>query len=105
MPEPGAGHQPPLILLHGLSSNARYWERVARHLPERRMIALDQRGHGLTGQPPRVPAFPDGYAMEELLMDVDFVIAQLELEKPVVVGHSWGATIALELIGTRQGTA
>ena len=103
MPEPGAGHQPPLVLLHGLSSNARYWERMARHLPGRRLIALDQRGHGLTGQPPRPPRFPDGYSMDELLKDVDFVITELRLVKPVVVGHSWGATVALELVGTRQG--
>ena len=94
-PESGSSHKPPLLLLHGLSSNARYWERLARHLPERRLIAVDQRGHGLTGQPPRVPTFPDGYAMDELLKDVDFIIAATGLEKPIVVGHSWGATVAL----------
>ena len=104
MPESVPSHRPPLLLLHGLSSNARYWERPARHLPERRLIALDQRGHGLTGQPPRAPRFPDGYAMDELLKDVDLVIAGLGLEKPLVVGHSWGATVALELVGTRQGS-
>ena len=105
MPEAKPSHQPSLLLLHGLSSNARYWERVARHLPERRMVALDQRGHGLTGQPPRTPTFPEGYAMDELLKDVDVVIAELGLEKPVVAGHSWGATIALEYAGTRHGMA
>ena len=104
IPETGPGRQPPLLLLHGLSSNARYWERLARHFPQRRLVALDQRGHGLTGQPPRAPRFPDGYAMDELLKDVDFMIDNLRLEKPVVVGHSWGATVALELVGTRQGT-
>jgi pimeloyl-ACP methyl ester carboxylesterase len=92
-------------LLHGLSSNARYWERLARHFPDRRLVALDQRGHGLTGQPARAPRFPDGYAMDQLLQDVVFLIAELGLGQPVVVGHSWGATIALELVGTRQGSA
>jgi pimeloyl-ACP methyl ester carboxylesterase len=29
----------------------------------------------------------------------------MSLEKPVVVGHSWGATVALEFVGTRQGKA
>lgn len=43
--------------------------------------------------------------MDELLKDVDHVIAELGLEKPVVVGHSWGATIALEYVGTRHGMA
>jgi pimeloyl-ACP methyl ester carboxylesterase len=92
-------------LLHGLSSNARYWERVAGHLPSRRLVALDQRGHGLTGQPPLSPAVPEGYEMEHLLGDAAFVISELRLEAPVVVGHSWGATVALELVGTRPGIA
>ena len=96
---------PPLVLLHGLSSNARYWERLARRLPARRLIALDQRGHGLTGQPPHAPAFPNGYAMEQLLDDIEFLISELRLRSPVVVGHSWGATVALELVGTRPGIA
>jgi pimeloyl-ACP methyl ester carboxylesterase len=105
VPESGAGRIPPLLLLHGLSSNARYWERLARFLPDRRLVALDQRGHGLTGQPPRMPAYPHGYAMEELLNDAQLVIDELGLQKPVVVGHSWGATVALELVSTRQGIA
>lgn len=105
MPDSASDGAPPVFLLHGLSSNARYWERLTRHLANRRLVALDQRGHGLTGQPPRSPAFPDGYAMEQLLDDAAFVIAELGLGKPVVVGHSWGATVALELVGTRPGIA
>lgn len=104
-PEADSERHPSVVLLHGLSSNARYWERLARHLPGRRLVALDQRGHGLTGQPPLVPAFPDGYAMEQLLDDVAFLISELGLRRPVVVGHSWGATVALEFVGTRTGTA
>ena len=104
-PESAADGAPSVFLLHGLSSNARYWERLARHLPNRRLVALDQRGHGLTGQAPRAPAFPDGYAMEQLLDDAAFVISELGLRRPVVVGHSWGATVALDLVGTRPGIA
>jgi pimeloyl-ACP methyl ester carboxylesterase len=94
-----------VVLLHGLSSNARYWERLARHLTDRRLVALDQRGHGLTGGPPHAPAPPEGLAMEQLVDDAAFVISELRLGKPVVVGHSWGATVALELVGTRPGFA
>lgn len=43
--------------------------------------------------------------MDELLDDVAFVIAELGIPKPVVVGHSWGATVALEFVGTRPGVA
>jgi pimeloyl-ACP methyl ester carboxylesterase len=104
-PAPKAERSPPVLLLHGLSSNARYWQRLTRHLQDRRLVALDQRGHGLTGRPPEAPVLPDGYAMEELLNDVAFAISELGLGKPVVVGHSWGATVALELVGTRPGVA
>ncbi|TMF02876.1 MAG: alpha/beta fold hydrolase [Chloroflexi bacterium] len=62
----------PVLLLHGLSSNAHYWDRVAARLEGRRLIALDQRGHGLTGRPPHAPSAPGGFAMEELLADATF---------------------------------
>ena len=105
IPESDTARAPACFLLHGLSSNARYWERLARHLPDRRLVALDQRGHGLTGQPPHAATFPSGYAMEQLLEDAAFVISELGLGAPLVVGHSWGATVALELVGTHPGLA
>ncbi len=45
------GEGRPLVLLHGLASNARIWDakRVAPRLAEHfRVFALDQRSHGLT---------------------------------------------------------
>ena len=41
--EEGALRDAPVLLFHGLSSNARYWDRVAHHLRDRRLVALDQR--------------------------------------------------------------
>ena len=78
---------PPVLLLHGLSSNARYWDRVASHLPHRRRVALD-----LT------PADPADATMAELIADVAYAIRELGLGSPVVVGHSWGAALALEFV-------
>ena len=104
-PEGDDAAGPAILLLHGLSSNARYWQRVAQHLDRRRLVALDQRGHGLTGRRPDSPAVPEGYAMPALLEDAAFVISELGMGKPVVAGHSWGATVALELVGTRPGIA
>src|SRR5260370_15749014 len=85
MPEP-----PALLLLHGLSSNARYWERVARRMTTRRLVALDQRPHGLSDAP------PTGYGLDVLAADAGHIIRELGLDRPVVVGHSWGGTVALE---------
>jgi pimeloyl-ACP methyl ester carboxylesterase len=92
------GTEPPLLLLHGLSSNANYWGRLARRISDRRLIALDQRGHGHTGLPPHAPSIPRGLAMDELLADVAHAVNELGLGRPVIVGHSWGATVALELV-------
>jgi len=97
------GHAAPILLLHGLSSNAHYWDRLAQHLGDRRLIALDQRGHGLTGRPPRRPPVPAGFAMDELIEDAALVIEALDLGRPVLAGHSWGATVALELAARRPG--
>jgi len=104
-PEDEAEPGTPILLLHGLSSNARYWERVANRLPHRHLVALDQRAHGLTGRGDRAPRFPDGYAMPELVEDVCALAARLRLDHPVVAGHSWGATVALEVVGSRPEVA
>ena len=104
-PDQGAARAPAILLLHGLSSNAHYWDRVARHLGTRRVVALDQRGHGWTGRPPQAPPIPDGYAVESLLDDASLLIADLQLGRPVIVGHSWGAGVALELAATRPELA
>lgn len=62
------------------------------------MIALDQRGHGLTGSAAHRPVAPAGFSMDELTADVAAVIGRLRLERPVVAGHSWGAGVALEFV-------
>jgi pimeloyl-ACP methyl ester carboxylesterase len=91
----GTPERPAILLLHGLSSNARYWERVARRMTNRRLVALDQRSHGLSDAP------PTGYGLDLLAADAGSIISELELDRPVVVGHSWGGTVALE-VGARM---
>jgi pimeloyl-ACP methyl ester carboxylesterase len=81
-----------VVLLHGLASNARIWELVAPHLVRAGMVPLapDQRGHGLTDK-------PDGdYGFETYFHDLAAWIETWHLEKPLLVGHSWGAMVALD---------
>ena len=40
--------------------------------------------------------------MDQLLEDVAFLIREVDLEQPVLAGHSWGATVALEFVGARS---
>lgn len=82
----------PVLLLHGLASNARIWELVGPRLAELgwAAIAPDARGHGLTDK-------PDGdYGFETFRKDLLAMIDALNLERPLLVGHSWGALIALD---------
>jgi pimeloyl-ACP methyl ester carboxylesterase len=76
----------PVVLLHGLASNARIWELVAPRLVRLglRPLAPDGRGHGLTDK-------PDGdYGFETFRRDTLAFIDACNLERPILVGHSWG---------------
>lgn len=91
----GGGGQP-LVLLHGLASNARIWDLTALFLaPRFRVLALDQRGHGLSDKP------DDGYDFESVSGDLLAFVEVLRLERPALVGHSWGANVALQLAAER----
>jgi len=56
-----------------------------------RTIAYDQRGHGRSTKP------SSGYGFEHVTGDAAAVIRSTRLARPIVVGHSWGANVALEL--------
>ncbi len=89
------GHGWPVLLLHGLSSTAHIWDLVAPLLVEEaRAVALDLRGHGRSDK-------PDGdYGFPTVGGDVRRVLAELQFDCPVIVGHSWGASIGLWLAAT-----
>ncbi len=91
------GDTPPLLLLHGLASSAAIWELVAPALAaERRVVALDQRGHGLSDKP------DDGYDFATIVADGVAAADALGLgPRFAVAGHSWGANVALELAARR----
>jgi len=87
-----ADGSPMLVLLHGLASNARIWELVGDELAARgfAIIAPDARGHGLTDKP------EDGYDFETYTRDLTALLNACDLIHPILVGHSWGASVALD---------
>ena len=94
---PGEG--PSILLLHGLASSSHIWDLVAPRLaPRFRVVAYDQRGHGLSGKP------SSGYGFGRLIADAATVIRTFGLGRPLVVGHSWGANVALQLAVERPTT-
>jgi pimeloyl-ACP methyl ester carboxylesterase len=85
------GGDPVLLAIHGLASNARWWDLVAARLaPRHRVIAVDLPGHGRSERP------DSGYDFETVSRDLEGLLASLHHPEPVVVvGHSWGAYVAL----------
>lgn len=84
----GAG--PPILLLHGLASSSHIWDLVAPRLRHRgRVIALDARGHAASDKPDM------DYDTATIVADVAGAVQALGLTTPLVVGHSWGASVAL----------
>lgn len=83
------GEKPPLILLHGLSDNALSWNRLPMLLEvEYDVVMMDARGHGLSGLDEQ------GAGLDVQADDVAALIEQLNLVKPVLIGHSMGAALA-----------
>ena len=90
---PSIGECVPFLLVHGLASNARLWDGVAFHLAQRghRVVAVDQRGHGLSSKP------DEGYDMATVADDLRLFIDVLGWDRPAVAGQSWGGNVVLEL--------
>ncbi len=89
---PDTGKSPTFLLVHGLASNALLWSGVgpllAAHGHE--AVAVDLRGHGRSAKP------DDGYDTMTVADDLVRLVEHLGLDRPVLVGQSWGGNVALE---------
>lgn len=91
----GDASDPPLLLVHGVTSNAGIWWRIGPALAAagRRVVAVDMPGHGRTAKAPRSHRFADTAA--ELVAFVR--AAGLDVPELAVVGHSWGGMVTAHL--------
>lgn len=93
--ETGNPQGQPILFLHGFSQCSLAWNRqlssdLAR---SNRLIAMDMRGHGLSERP------RDGYDASRLWADdVDAAIRELELDRPILCGWSYGPLVILDYI-------
>ncbi|MET9464452.1 alpha/beta hydrolase [Streptomyces sp. NPDC006544] len=94
--------EPAALLLHGLMGRAFHWAGTARWLAEgRRVVALDQRGHGQSERPPAAPGSSTPLGREAFVADAEAVIEQLGLAPVTLIGHSMGALTAWQLAARR----
>ena len=88
------GNKPPIVLSHGITDDGLCWTPIAKTLEaDYDVVMVDAPGHG------RSEASPNGYGPLEQAADLAGVITGLELQKPVLLGHSMGAVTTLVLAG------
>lgn len=87
-----AGEGDPLILIHGITAQHRTFNDLAKNLAgEYELIGIDLRGRGDSDKP------ESGYGLDAHAGDVVRVLDHLGLEDTVLVGHSMGAFVSLQV--------
>lgn len=96
-----AGDAAPIVLVHGFAaSRTSNWrdQHWYDHLQAdgRRVIALDNRGHGESG----TPQDSEAYRLETMAGDVIAVLDHLGVERADLLGYSMGGRIGTSLLAT-----
>lgn len=80
---------PVILCLHGRWGRAETWYDFMMHYGDRyRVIAPDQRGHGLSSKP------VSKYTPEEMAADMAQLLCYLGIDSAIVAGHSMGGRVA-----------
>jgi pimeloyl-ACP methyl ester carboxylesterase len=89
--EAGSG-APPILLVHGWTHDHTYLApQFERFRSRHRVVAVDLRGHGSSDKPDQ------DYTMAGFADDLAWLARELGLHRPVVIGHSMGGVVALDL--------
>jgi len=83
---------PPLLFIHGWCCDRTHWrEQVVAFQDRHWTVAVDLRGHGESDKPDQ------DYGIAGFVDDVAWLCREIGLEKPIVVGHSMGGVIGMNL--------
>ncbi|MBO9533403.1 MAG: alpha/beta hydrolase [Solirubrobacteraceae bacterium] len=83
------GQEPAVVFIHGLPGSIRDWETVEPLIGDRHRIALDRPGFADTGG--------SALTMREQADVIADVLRALSVERALLVGHSYGGTVALTI--------
>jgi pimeloyl-ACP methyl ester carboxylesterase len=93
----GRADGPPIVFIHGLSQSHLCWARQYESAlaEEFRLVAYDLRGHGMSQAPLEREHYADGRLWAD---DLAAVIEQLRLDRPVLVGWSYGGFVICDYL-------
>ncbi|MGH9896411.1 MAG: alpha/beta fold hydrolase, partial [bacterium] len=85
------GQGPDVVMIHGITGNLAIWhlEIVPALMQQCRLTTYDLRGHGYSDVP------PTSYTTADHASDLDHLLDTLGIKRAHLVGHSFGADIAL----------
>ena len=87
----GKKENPLLVMVHGFPDFWYSWRAQMPALAKQfHVVAIDQRGYNLSGQPEGV----ENYKTEKLVADLLAVVQHFGPGKAVIVGHDWGGMVA-----------
>ena len=86
-----------LVICNGLSQSTANWRGLARQNPQFRWILFDARGHGKSEVGP-IGDRP--YQLDDHVTDLLEVLEQSQAKKPILLGFSHGARVALRAAAT-----
>ncbi len=87
------GSGPAVVMCDGIGCDQYAWTYLAPYLArQHRVVRWNYRGHGRSGPPPSLEAM----TLDRLCEDMDAVLATLNIERAVLIGHSMGVQVLLE---------
>lgn len=88
--ESGRADRPAVVLIHGANGAVGDWAGVTALLRDRfRVLAIDRPGHGYSTRPG-----PGPWTATEQAATIRAGLKALKVERPILVGFSWGGTVA-----------
>lgn len=80
----------PLVLIHGLNANRKQWYYQREYFrSDYRLVFIDLPGHGGS-------EVAKDLSMQTLAKDLKSVLDYLNIQSPIIYGHSWGSSLLMQ---------